>query len=105
MEPKLAGPHADAIAGDPVDLAAGPGAHRTQRHPSDTPRMRLRVHQRKPDAPRDAGDHPPVDRQMFAQPLDVRDQVIGGDSGQVGVRVTDQSSTATAATLIELHCR
>jgi hypothetical protein len=65
--------------------------------------MALGVEQREGDAPGAADNDPAVDSEVFAQPLDVPDQVCRRVRRQIGIPVAGQGPAAPAPALVEQH--
>ncbi len=92
------------VPGDPLDFPAAACRDRSQRHAGHPVGMCLRIGQCEAHAPgHPPGHHPLVDPEMFAETLDIGDEVIGGVRGQVGARIIGLGRAASAAALIEQH--
>ena len=81
---------------EPVDLAPASEKDPAQHEAEAAPRMRLAIGQRQRRSPGTAEHQPALDRQMFPQPLDIRDQVRGGVVAQLR-----PGNRAAGAALIE----
>ena len=96
LGPRVGKEVARAVLVEPIQLGGGRAEDAAQDQAADTLGMRLRVGQRQRAAPRATKEHPTLNADELAQPLDVGDQVPGRILAQIGVRCA-----ATAAALVK----
>ena len=92
-----------AAAEPPVSLHAPSRGDAPQDHLRDPVRVRLGVGERQRAAPRSAPHQPPVDVEVRAQQLHVRDEVLRGVGPEIDVRLARVRRAPTAVALIEQH--
>src|SRR2546426_5497950 len=91
------------VTGDPVDLSISGGDDADQGHLRPPVGKTLPIRQGERRTPRAAEDQPAVDREVFAEPLDISNQVVSRVGRKIHRIVARVRNTSAASTLVEQH--
>jgi hypothetical protein len=93
----------DATSEPPVGLGSTTGRDTPEDDLPDPVRMRLGVGERQRAAPRPAEQQPPLDLELVAEQLHVRDEALRRVRGKIDLRLAGVRRAVTASALIEQH--